>query len=75
MTLTLHFCSRCGNTIYKEADAEAFKGVVIVQAGALDAAPGEMGLADVKPGVELWVKQRVEWIKAFEGLGQCQEFL
>ncbi|KUJ13280.1 uncharacterized protein LY89DRAFT_651401 [Mollisia scopiformis] len=76
MTLTYHFCETCGTKIYKEGDADAFKGVFIVQAGTLDSAEGEkeMGLKDVKIGAELWVKERVGWLGEQPGAVQCQEF-
>jgi len=74
MTLTLHWCENCGTKIYKEGDAEAFKGVAIVQAGTLDG-EGGMGVGDVKPAVELWVSERVPWLQAREGTGQCLTFV
>lgn len=72
MTLTIHFCSNCGSCVYKEGDSEVFKGTVIVQAGTLD--KGGMELNDVKPGAELWVKQRVPWLGDLKGVVQFQEF-
>lgn len=72
MNLTVHFCSNCGSCIYKEADGEAFKGTVIVQAGTLD--KGGMELKDAKPGAELWVKRRVPWLEDLKGVAQLQEF-
>ena len=83
MGLTLHWCEKCGTKIYKEGDAEEFKGLAIVQAGTLDG-NGEgdgkggvegMGLQDVRPGVELWVGDRVPWLQAREGTGQCATFV
>jgi len=71
MTLTIYFCGNCGSAVYKVGDSEAFKGTVIVQAGTLD---GQMKLADVKLGAELWVSQRVPFLGALEGVGQMQEF-
>lgn len=72
MTLTTHFCSNCGSTVYKEGDNENFLGTVVIQAGTLD--KGGMELSNVKPGAELWVKQRVPWLEAQNGLAQLQEF-
>jgi hypothetical protein len=72
MILTLNFCTNCGTMVYKEADSEMFKGVMLVQAGTLDGA--EMGLGDVKLGAELYVKQRVGWLKGLDGVAQLQEF-
>ena len=73
MTLTIHFCEKCGTKIYKEGTADAFKNLFILQAGTLDA-EGGMGLDDVEVKAELWVKERVKWLDAKEGLGQMQEF-
>jgi hypothetical protein len=75
MTLTFHFCDNCGTRLYKEGDAEAFKGIAIVQAGTLDGGDGGMGLEDVKLGAELYVKDRVGWLGEVKGTGQCQEFV
>jgi len=33
-----------------------------------------MGVGDVKLGAELWVKERVKWLGAMEGIAQCAEF-
>lgn len=78
MTLTIHFCETCGTKIYKEGTADAFKGLVIVQAGTLDEVEGEegkgMGLGDVQVGAELYVKDRVKWVPARSETVQCQEF-
>lgn len=71
MTLTLYFCGNCGRTLYKVGDAEEFKGVIIVQAGSVDEG---RAIESVKPGAELWVKQRVPFLSPVEGAGQLQEF-
>ncbi|KAH7407392.1 DUF636 domain protein [Cadophora sp. MPI-SDFR-AT-0126] len=73
MTITIHFCEKCGTKIYKEGTLDAFKGLFIVQAGTLDNGGG-MGLDDVDVKAELWVKERAKWLSATEGLGQMQEF-
>lgn len=72
----MHWCENCGTKIYKEGDAEAFKGIAILQAGTLDGEEkeGGMRLEDVKVGAELWVKNRVGWLGERVGTGQCQEF-
>jgi hypothetical protein len=75
MTLTLHFCENCGTKIYKEGDAEAFRGIAIVQAGTLDGEDGGMELGDVKVGAELYVKDRVSWLEERKGTGQMTEFV
>jgi hypothetical protein len=71
MILTYSFCGNCGCTISKIGDAEAFKGIVIVQAGSLD---GDVGVSVAEPQAELWVSRRVPWLSAMEGKGQMKEF-
>ena len=74
MILTLHWCEICGTKIYKEGDAEAFKGIAIVQAGTLDEGDGGLEIGEVKVAVELYVKDRVGWLGEREGTAQCQTF-
>lgn len=71
MTLTIHFCGNCGSTLYKEGDAEAFKGTAIVQAGSIDQG---VTLDNVKVGGELFVSQRAPWVKPFDGASQLKTF-
>ena len=71
MTLTYSFCGKCGCNISKVGDAEAFKGLVIVQAGSLD---DIAGVEEANPTAELYVSRRVSWLPALEGRGQMQEF-
>ena len=54
----------------KAGDAEAFKGVIIVQVGSLDDNSGTKG----EPGAELYVSKRLPWLKALEGKGEMKEF-
>jgi hypothetical protein len=56
--MTVTFCADCGSALSKEADAEAFRGMVIVFAGCLD---GKGALDEVRPQAELWTKWRVGW--------------
>lgn len=75
--ITFYFCKTCGTKIYKKSDdSEDFKGVYIVQAGTLDKgdAEGELGINEVGPRAELWVKNRVGWLNNLEGVRQAQEF-
>jgi hypothetical protein len=70
MVITITFCPECGTTIFKEADAEAFEGVVVVQTGTVDGGRvDEMG-----PKAELWVKHRMGWMPEVAGTVQKQEF-
>jgi hypothetical protein len=71
MTLTYSFCGNCGCTVSKVADAEAFKGIVLIQAGSLDDVKGIEG---AEPGAELYVSRRVGWLNELEGKGQMWEF-
>ncbi|KAH6680165.1 Mss4-like protein [Halenospora varia] len=70
MNLKYVFCEKCGTKIYKEGDAGAFVGMVIVLAGTLD----DEAIKDVKVGAELYVKDRVGWLRELGGTRQCQEF-
>ena len=72
MILTYSFCGNCGVTVSKIGDAEAFKGIVIVQAGTLDDTSGIDGAA---PQAELWTSRRVPWLSAMNGAGQMKEFV
>ncbi len=71
MTLTYSFCGNCGCTVFKTGDAEAFRGMTIVQAGSLD---DLAGVEQAEPGAELYVSRRVSWLPALAGKGQMQEF-
>lgn len=73
MMLTLHWCSKCGTNIYKESDAEGQKGVVVfLFAGTID---GEGGVESVIVEKEFYIKDRVGWLGALEGVEQCQKFV
>ena len=71
MTLTYSFCGNCGCTISKVGDLDAFKGIVIVQAGSLD---DIHGIENADPQAELYVSRRVPWLPALDGKGQMAEF-
>jgi hypothetical protein len=71
MTLTYSFCGTCGCTVSKVGDAEAFKDIVIVQAGSLDEVSAFDGMA---PQAELWTSRRAAWLPAMDGKGQMKEF-
>ena len=68
MTLIIYFCENCGSTIYKEATAKQFEGLVLVQAGTLH------GAEIPAPGAELYVSTRVPWLKSVGGTGQMLDF-
>ncbi|KAK5710431.1 hypothetical protein LTR17_018879 [Elasticomyces elasticus] len=69
MKMEFSFCGDCGANISKTGDHDAFKGMVIVQAGSLDEKQEQELPA---PVAELYVKQRVSWLPAL-GVGQIQE--
>lgn len=71
MKMQISFCGDCGVNISKVGDHEAFKGLVVIQAGTLD---DQDALEDAAPAAELYVKDRVKWIPALGGVGQMQEF-
>jgi hypothetical protein len=83
MTLHYHFCGVCGTTLYKTADAAAFEGVVILQAGSVDSFPnsedrngkdGEGKEMMKEPDVELWTLKRVAWLAPLAGTAQMRTF-
>jgi len=69
MTLTISFCPECGTVCYKTADAEAFHGLTLVQAGTAN-----KGLDVWSPAAELYVSTRAKWLPALQGKGQMMEF-
>ncbi|KAK9366567.1 Mss4-like protein [Lipomyces kononenkoae] len=71
MMLKIRFCPNCGTPIYKTADAEQFKGIIIVLAGTLD---DGLAINMGKPNVEFWTKYRTSWLEEVKGLNQYREF-
>jgi hypothetical protein len=71
MKMQISFCGDCGVNISKTGDLEAFKDLVIIQAGTLD---DQDALEKAAPAAELYVKNRVSWIPALAAAGQMQEF-
>ncbi|KAK7179984.1 hypothetical protein DPSP01_009848 [Paraphaeosphaeria sporulosa] len=63
--ITSHFCGDCGSTLFRETSA--FEGAKIVKIGTLDDANA---LSDLKPGVELFAKNRIPWVEAVAGAQQ-----
>lgn len=66
MRLTYSFYDSCGTTVWKAGDAEAFKDIVLVQAGTLDDIK-EIETEDQE--AELYVSRRVPWLPAWAGQG------
>lgn len=69
--MTVTFCADCGSALSKEADADAFKGMVIVFAGCLD---GPEALQEITPEAEMWTKYRAGWRGSLEGTRQFVGF-
>ncbi|CAP98651.1 hypothetical protein E8E15_010521 [Penicillium rubens] len=69
MKLTVHFCSKCGCSIYKTH--EKFPGMVVILAGTLD---GPDALEQSKPEAELYSQHRVGWLPNFDWAEQREEF-
>ncbi|KAK5044520.1 hypothetical protein LTR84_010731 [Exophiala bonariae] len=79
MEIKFYGCSKCPSTLYKRAPG-GFPGVLIVLAGTLDGAEGELraqgGLEEGfgSPQVELWVKYRLPWLQEVKSAKQCEGF-
>jgi hypothetical protein len=58
---TVSFCGTCSSTLWKESDAEEFKGHIIVQGGTL---AEEMD--QYLPDGEVFAKERVKWVRPME---------
>jgi hypothetical protein len=71
MQLTVHFCDNCGGIVYKTADREEFKGLVVLLAGTLDD-PADRHAAE--PQQELYTKHRAPWLSPLNGAVQKEEF-
>ncbi|OJZ80612.1 hypothetical protein ASPFODRAFT_38028 [Aspergillus luchuensis CBS 106.47] len=70
MTLTVFFCPNCGSTLWKEATAENFKGLKVVQAGTLaDASKLNQGV-----DVEFYTSTRAPWLMPQKDVAQRTEF-
>lgn len=70
MTLIVYFCPTCGSTIYKEATADAFKGLKLVQAGTLH----DKTLLNSGVGAELYVSERATWLAKVDGVAEMTTF-
>ncbi|KAB8360950.1 hypothetical protein FH972_024682 [Carpinus fangiana] len=64
MRIKIFFCGECGTSIYKQADADAFRGLSIVMAGTLD---GDSNIETAEPQAEFWVKYRPHWVAQASG--------
>jgi hypothetical protein len=69
--LTVFFCGDCGSVVYKQADADMFAPVSLVQSGTLDG-PAKDKIA--QPSSELNVKLRASWLTEVSAAAQKQGF-
>ena len=70
-TLTVFFCNGCGSVLYKQADADMFAPVSLVQSGTLD---GPAKDKVNRPSKELNVGLRASWLPEVSGATQKQGF-
>lgn len=66
-SISNHFCGDCGTTLTRTGDA--FAGLVIIKVGVMDDVDA---FKDLKPGVELFSGQRVDWVDEIEGAQQLK---
>ncbi|KAL7947569.1 Mss4-like protein [Trichoderma barbatum] len=69
--LTAFFCGDCGTLLYKQADADMFATVSLIQAGTLDG-PAKDKVS--QPAAELNVKLRQPWLAGVSAAAQKEEF-
>lgn len=70
MTLTIFFCPECGTTLWKEASADAFKGVKLIQAGTLT----DKSILNQTMDAELYTTERVTWLASIGRADQKEQF-
>ncbi|KAF3387876.1 hypothetical protein DPV78_012345 [Talaromyces pinophilus] len=71
MKLNIHFCDNYGGIIYKTADCEEFRGLIVLLARTLD---DLVELRMAKPQQELYTKYWVPWLSKLDGVVQKEEF-
>lgn len=67
-TMTNHFCSKCGTLMYRVSSG--FPGKSIMRIGTID--DFSLHETKLKPQVEQYVKDRVSWLSAAEGVPQVE---
>lgn len=60
--ITSHFCGDCGSTLWR--DGKTFGESKVVKVGSMD---DPKALEDAKPAIELYVPERISWVKATDG--------
>lgn len=66
-SMTNYFCSTCGTLMYRVG--EAFPGKSMLRVGTVD--DFHLHETKLKPRREIYVKDRVSWLSAVEGVEQC----
>jgi hypothetical protein len=61
------FCGTCSSALWKESDAEGFKGYITIQGGTL---AEEMD--QYPPDGEAFAKERVKWVRPMENVKQFE---
>jgi hypothetical protein len=64
---TISFCGECSSTLWKESDAEGFKGYHLIQSGSLGQA-----FDDYQPQGEIFTPFRPKWLPALENVKQFE---
>ncbi|KAF2233264.1 hypothetical protein EV356DRAFT_503856 [Viridothelium virens] len=67
--MTNHFCSICGSLMYRVSSG--WPGKSIMRIGSID--DFHLMETKLKPRVEQFVKQRVDWLKGAEGVKQVHD--
>ncbi|KAK4954927.1 hypothetical protein LTR10_007119 [Elasticomyces elasticus] len=67
-TVTNHFCSVCGTLMYRRSSG--FPGMTVPRIGTVDNL--ELHSTKLKPKIEQFAKDRVEWLHAGEGVQQVE---
>jgi hypothetical protein len=61
-----YFCSKCGTLMYRVS--EGFAGKAIMRIGTID--DFDLHETKIKPKIEQYAKNRVQWCSAAEGVEQ-----
>jgi len=67
-TITSHFCGDCGSTLWR--DGETFGPNKVIKVGVMD---DVNALNSAKPGLELYVPERVSWVSGISGAEQKKD--
>lgn len=65
--ITSKFCGDCGSTLYREG--KTFGDAKVVKVGSMDDIDA---LDNAKPALELYVPERVNWVKGIDGANQLK---